>query len=598
MHAELSPPSVNQLDVISFHQAQSRIMKFFSFAVFLSLAISACLSAQAAPPRIFFSDLESGPNYGGQSNNGVFVTIWGRGFGAIRGRSIVTVGGVAVASYPVWSDGRITFQLGRAARTGDILVKVVPAGRIADRNSSAISNGVPFSVRRGRIFFVAVRGNDRHNGSYNAPWRTIVHAKDNMLAGDVSYIENGVVQNREDDYTAYLSMDLDGGNNSGKPQAPKALVGYPGARATIGMPHGLDYAIRTPNIRAREDYWLISQLHIVGGRQAMDIGGTGWKIVGNNIECPGADGEVGCVETSQASRIRFYGNEVHNSGINPTSSKFYHAVYFSTDSNHIDVGWNHIHDNFTCRAIQFHSSPLCNPGCGSSDGTGHNQYDLHVHDNLIHGDNCDAINFATADPSKGPVEAYNNVIYRVGLRDPLQNGGAFSCIYVAGITNRGRPGTGTVEVFNNTLFDCAANNTRNTDGSRGAFSVGGGPSSLTMHLRNNVVYQLGGELYLDGQKSQITGDNNLWFGAGAPPQQTGGNLSVDPHFFDLAGFDFHLREGSPAREAGNAVFPSNPFLAGQITDKDGLGRPQGRAFSLGAYEVQRGSAGVEQSSRH
>ncbi|HET9366006.1 MAG TPA: choice-of-anchor Q domain-containing protein, partial [Candidatus Angelobacter sp.] len=549
----------------------------------LFLAIPACLPAQANPPRIFFSDLESGPNSGGQNNNGVFVTIWGHGFGSVRGRSTVTVGGATVASYPVWSDGKITFQLGRSVRTGDILVKVVPAGRNADRNSSAISNGLPFSVRRGKIFFVAVNGNDRHNGSYNSPWRTIVHAKDHISAGDVAYIENGVVQNREDDYAAYLSMDNDGGNNSGKPQAPKALVGYPGARATIGVAHGLEYAIRTPNIRAHENYWLISQLHIVGGRQAMDIGGTGWKIVGNDIECPGADGQVGCVETSQASRIRFYGNEVHNSGINPTSSKFYHAVYFSTDSNHIDVGWNHIHDNFTCRALQFHSSPLCNPGCGSSDETGHNQYDLHVHDNLIHGDNCNAINFATVDPSKGPVEAYNNVIYHVGLRDPLQNGGAFSCIYVAGITNRGRTGTGTVEVFNNTLYDCAANNTRNTDGSRGAFSVGNGP--LIMHLRNNVVYQLGGEIYLDGQKSQINGENNLWFGAGDPPQQTSGNLSADPQFVNLPGFDFHLRPGSPARGAGTAVLPNNPFATGgQATDKDGIPRPQGKAVALGAYE--------------
>ena len=551
-------------------------MKYFLFAAFLLCTIQVCLpaQAQATPPRIFFSDLESGPNSGGQNNNGVFVTIWGHGFGSARGRSIVTVGGAAVASYPIWSDGKITFQLGRAARTGDILVKVAPTGRNADRNSSAISNGLPFSVRRGKIFFVAVHGNDRHNGSYNSPWRTIVHAKDSISAGDVAYIENGVVQNHEDDYAAYMSMDNDGGNNSGKPQALKALVGYPNAVATIGVARGLEYAIRTPNIRARENYWLISQLHIVGGRQAMDIGGTGWKIVGNDIECPGADGQVGCVETSQASRIRFYGNEVHNSGINPTSSKFYHAVYFSTDSNHIDVGWNHIHDNFTCRAIQFHSSPLCNPGCGSSDETGHNQYDLHVHDNLIHGDNCNAINFATVDPSKGPVEAYNNVIYHVGLRDPLQNGGAFSCIYVAGITNRGRPGTGTVEVFNNT---------RNTDGSRGAFSVGGGP--LTMHLRNNVVYQLEGEVYLDGEKSQVNGENNLWFGAGDPPQQTSGNLSADPQFVNLAGFDFHLRAGSPARGAGNTALPNNPFTTGgQATDKDGIPRPQGKTFTLGAYE--------------
>src|SRR5690348_17811644 len=103
-------------------------MKFFLFAVFLFLAIPACLSAQATPPRIFFSDLESGPNTGGQNNNGVWVTIWGKGFGATQGTATVTVGAGAVASYPLWSDGKIIFQLGGAATTGSIMVNVPGVG--------------------------------------------------------------------------------------------------------------------------------------------------------------------------------------------------------------------------------------------------------------------------------------------------------------------------------------------------------------------------------------------------------------------------------------------------------------------------------------
>jgi hypothetical protein len=561
-------------------------MKLCSPYVFLLLALTSVLRAQVgspaqSPPRIFFSDLESGPNTGGQNNHGVWVTIWGKGFGVERGSSTVTIGGGAAAEYPTWTDTKITFQLGPAAKSGQIVVQ--------QRAAVGASNGLPFSVREGKIYFVAVNGSDRHNGTFALPWRSIVHAKNRMSAGDVAYIRDGVAQTSEDNFTAYLSMDDDGDNNSGKPGAPKALVAYPGARVTIGKAHGLDYAIRTPNIRAREDWWVISQLHIVGGKQAIDMSGTGWKIVGNDIECPGGDGQVGCVETSQASRIRFYGNEVHNAGAGPVASKFYHAVYFSTDSNHIDVGWNHIHDNFTCRAVQFHSSPLCRPGCGSSDETGRDQFDLHVHDNLIHGDSCNGINFATVDPSKGPVEAYNNVISHVGVADPKDGGGAFSCIYLAGITNHGSAGTGTVEVFNNTLYDCGTNHSRNADGSRGAFSVGGGPPGLMMRLRNNIVYQLPGEVYIDGSKAQITGGKNLWFGAGNDPAQTQSNVNADPQFIDLAKFDFHLRGSSPARDAGAAVLPSNPFVVGndRQTDKDGVPRPQGKAFDLGAYEAPR-----------
>src|SRR6266700_219534 len=560
------------------------MLKLSKLGPLLLLVLSSTLVfAQSTPPRIFFSDLESGPITGGQNNKGAWVTIWGKGFGATQGTSSVTIGGGAADNYSLWSDTRITFQLGANAKTGNLLVNFANVGA---------SNGLPFTVRAGNIFFVATTGNNANTGSFSSPWQTIPHAKNAIAAGDIAYIENGVSQTSEDNFTAYLSMDNAGNSNSGTAAAPKALVAYPGATVTIGVAGGLHYGVRTPNIGAREDYWVISQLHIIGGTQAMDLGGIGWRIIGNDMQCPGGDDQVGCFEMSQASQIRFYGNDVHNAGINPTSSKFYHAVYFSTDSNHIDVGWNHIHDNFTCRALQFHSSPLCTPTCGSGDTTGFNQYDLHVHDNRIHGDNCNGINFATVDPSKGTVEAYNNVIDQVGRMDPLQQGGAFSCIYVAGITNNGAAGTGTVEVLNNTVSDCAANNSANAGGSRGAFGVGGGPTTLIMRLQNNVAYQLPCEIYIDGSKAQITGDKNLWFGVGTAPAQTTNNISSDPLFVNRGLGDFHLTSSSPAKDTGMTILPNNPFAPNPGpsigNDADGVLRAQGTAFDLGAYEIFAG----------
>src|SRR6478752_2701079 len=98
-------------------------------ALVLALILPANLSGQAGlpaqpPPRIFFSDLESGPNSRGQKNLGAWVTIWGKGFGTERGASTVTIGGGAAAAYPIWTDTRITFQLGPRAKTGDIVVSV------------------------------------------------------------------------------------------------------------------------------------------------------------------------------------------------------------------------------------------------------------------------------------------------------------------------------------------------------------------------------------------------------------------------------------------------------------------------------------------
>ncbi|MGO4214315.1 IPT/TIG domain-containing protein, partial [Terriglobus sp. YAF25] len=85
-------------------------------------------------PRIFFSDLLSGPVAGGQNDQGAFVTIYGSGFGSSRGTSYVTIGDVAAVSYPVWSEDKISFQLGRNAKSGQILLHT---------GSGPVSNGIP-----------------------------------------------------------------------------------------------------------------------------------------------------------------------------------------------------------------------------------------------------------------------------------------------------------------------------------------------------------------------------------------------------------------------------------------------------------------------
>src|SRR6476646_6620746 len=46
--------------------------------------------APIAGLMIFYSDLTSGPNSGGENDKGAYVTIWGNGFGASQGGSTVT----------------------------------------------------------------------------------------------------------------------------------------------------------------------------------------------------------------------------------------------------------------------------------------------------------------------------------------------------------------------------------------------------------------------------------------------------------------------------------------------------------------------------
>ena len=532
-----------------------------STCVIVESSVAACL---AQSPHIFYTDLLSGPATGGQSDHGAFVTLYGAGFGSVRAASFVTVGGAEVSAYPLWSDKRVTVQLGKAAQTGAIVLHLA---------SNKSSNDVSFTVRPGHIYFVARDGNDGNKGSFTKPWKTLVTAKNALQPGDIAYAMDGVDAVALDKYDSALSIQT-----SGRQGAPLAIVAYPGARVTIGSFSGPQIAARTPNIARSSDHWVLAGLVFKGEQEALDVtASTDWRIIGNDFSCPNGFGPTGCIETSQANSIAFLGNTVHDVA-QPGTTKAYHAVYFSTDSNHIDVGWNIIQNVHSCRALQFHSSPL-------DEGTGLNQYDLHVHDNIIHDVVCDAINFATIDPSKGPVEAFNNLIYNAGTGPDPEDGGAdYACIYVQGGANRGSPGKGAVSIFNNTMDNCGARG--NSDS--GAISLSSGSPEQKVQLRNNIIVLSRGEPLLSAESigsPLLSQTNILWAPPGSakiahryPASQF---LLRDPLLEDPAHGDFSLRKGSPAIAAGT---PSGPAF-----DLRGTSRPADN-FDIGALQHKPVSA--------
>lgn len=550
-------------------------MKTFqkSFLLFLGSLLFFASSAFAQAPRIFFSDLPSGPNAGGENVGGfagTYVTLYGNFLGSSQGTSSVTLSGASCLRVVSWGTTwqwyqKIVVQLGASCTSGNFVVTT----------SAGASNGVAFTVRSGNIYSVTTTGSDSASGSFAAPLRTIVACKNKMVAGDICYIGAGVVQSAQETFEAALSIE-----QAGTAASPKALVGYPGAnpQPQIGGSTGTGYGIRVADIGVSPHYWIFAGLHIYdnGGNSAISVLNVhDWTIVGNLIECPGFNAQRGCIQASQSTYVYFYGNEVTNTGVNPASGKQSHSVYFSTDANHAWAAWNHIHDNYTCRAIQFHSSPV-----GGS--TGQDQYDLHVHDNVIHGDNCDGINFATVDPSKGTVEAYNNLIYHVGLRVPPDGGGNFTCIAQPGIVNAGAAPTGTVQIYNNTLYDCSSSLGQPQGFPN--FGAVGNDNPPGMALTNNLIYQPGSQPYLEGStynEQGFSGTKNLWFGQGSGPSQFTSNINADPSFVNLANKDFHLQSTSPAINAGVAI-------STLTTDITGILRPQGSAIDIGAYEYNSG----------
>ena len=568
----------------------------------LLLAMVVLLGVQRAQaqqsPQIFFTDLDSGPNSGGESVSGfagAYVTIYGDFFGTSQGTSTVTWNGLNClrvvgpsGKYTGWGTSyfwyqKIVVQLGTActAGTGNLVVTV---------NGSA-SNGIPFTVRSGNLFFVSTKGSDSNNGSFATPFASIPHCKTAMKAGDTCYIQDGVKATALDDFDATLQVQ-----NGGTAGSPIAFVAYPGATATLGSA-SISYGMRVPAIGVSPNYVTVAGLFFSPSINGLfPQHATNWRIIANNFQCPTANGQDGCFTTAQMSSIKFFGNEATNTGV-VASSKQQHAVYFSTDTNHVEAAWNYIHDNRSCRAIQFHSSPL--NGGGPSDPTGHNQFDLSVHDNLIHDDPCDGINFATVDPSQGRVEAYNNVIYHVGLGPNPSDGesGDYSCIYLAYITNTGAPGGGTVEIYNNTLYDCGpfvASFPNN-----GSIMLNGGNSSLVVKVRNNIMYQLGNEPFGNGpawSAASTSGSNNLMFSTGTAtvPTFVTGTITSDPLFLDLSLRNFHLQSSSPAKDTGITITASNTYnnympWNGNAAGFEGVPRPQGSSYDIGAYEFFTGS---------
>src|SRR5689334_1805505 len=508
--------------------------KLFYAAVWIAIFCVSAL-AQAQTPRIIFSDLQSGPNSGGLNSKGAIVTVYGFGFGASRGTSSVTIGGAAADNYLLWSDTKVSFQLGSAAVSGNIVVKV----------ASAASNGTAFTVRPGKIYFVSPTGNDANAGTAAAPWHSVVKAKNAAVAGDIIYLMNGVNETGLESSGATLALA-----KSGSASLPIALVAYPGATATIGSATGQQYGIRTTSA---SNYWVLAGLTLRGSFSALNVvNSSTWRVVGNDISCPNGSGSGACADFSGVTNMSVYRNRVHDVGsTTSTSLKLYQGVLFEAGSNGIDFGWNEIANVRSCRALQF-----------SSDAG--KLYNLTVDNNLIHDSRCDGINFATVDPALGAVKAYNNVIYRAGT-GPAPGGleSNYACI------NVGAAGSAAVLLQNNTLYDCG----KRANGDSGAISA-----SAAVTVVNNIIMATTGEKYLapNSLTTLFSGSNNLFYGAGAAPAFSTASIHADPKFVNPANANFQLSSGSPAIDHGANT--------GITRDSLQALRPSGAAYDMGAYE--------------
>jgi hypothetical protein len=504
--------------------------------VFLVLLSSSVAYSQNQVPAIFYSNLTSGPSMGGQNNAGAFVTIHGKGFGQSRGSSIVTIGGGSAFSYQSWSDTSVTFQLGSAARTGNIVVTV----------AGVASNSVPFTVRSGNIYFVSSTGNNSNSGSYGAPWQSLAFAAKTIKPGDVVYVGNASAPNSGG--TTYNSLSL---SHSGMPSMPMALVAYPNTSVAVGSAR-----LSSAGITITGSNWVLSGFTLRGAETAVSLASvSGIRITNSDLSCPNGSGPGACIAANGGSSITLMGNTIHDNG-SATGADLadYHAVYL-LGTNGVEIGWNTVSNTLGCNAI-------------NAQATTGTQHSFSIHDNYIYETRCVAVSLGTVDPSSGSVSIYNNVIENSGT-GPVPSGS--SQIYGYGAIAVGGGAAVPVQAYNNTIYNA---------GALGGASAGAVRAFGSISLTNNILDLVSGEQYvsLDTSLTEISGSNNLFNGAGSPLGVFSTSFTGDPQFVSATSHNYHLLAGSPAVDHGATL-----QLA---ADCDGILRPQGAGYDIGAYEYQ------------
>ena len=551
--------------------------------------------AASPAPRLFFSDLESGPKTGntdtslGQTagQDGVIVSVWGAFLGKTQGDSKVVVNGAEARVYywgdavPPYSPAKlnngiqrmqlIIFQISQRALDG--------RGEITVTVQGARSNPLPFTVRPGRIFFVATSGRDGAGGAWRNPWRTIQYGKDQLTPGDTLYVGNGVSQLSSQEGAALMAR------KSGSPGSPMAVVAYPGAQVTIGSPAADAVDGYISDSAGPAVHWTFAKLTLVGQVTTVNMR-TGFRLVGSNISAPNGSAADGTVATGGVgSDIAILGNEFANCG-NEKSMSLYHVVYISADRidsgprlpavKSREIGWNYFHDNLANRAINIYSQ-----GTRSSFLDGNS-----VHDNLIVNQRGDGILLGWY--TTGETWVYNNVVINAGLGPTFVDGSgsAYTCLDIrAGHDELGKHGT-TLHIHHNTFYGCgwAQSDVPNETGAIAFVSA----KNYTLDVHSNIIHSampyVIHEVYTNRKDvpalDPATFSHNLWFGAGPEPAFDSNSVNADPQFANAKAGDLRLGASSPAIGRG-AIVPAGSRLA---TDFDGRPRPSNRAADLGAFQ--------------
>jgi parallel beta-helix repeat protein len=395
-------------------------------------------------------------------------------------------------------------------------------------------NSVESSGKPGNYYYVGPNGSDGNNGSLSHPWATVQHAGTRAKPGDTVFIRGGIYNEGE----IWLRADYGHGGTQGKLLTIQA---YPGERP-IFVNSKRPFIIKC-------DYIRIEGLHLKNGK-SIGVDGNTIQIVNNSFT---GSGYAWAAVHAGGSNILLEGNicDINGNSVGTQG----HGYYISHGSN-ITI------KNNTAKGMTGYGIHVFDQR-RSGDPSGFERLikNVIIDGNVVsHSEQRSGIILAAYDHAR-----IENVIVKnnVAFNNPRAG------IYIPGIVSN-------VKIYNNTLFG----------NGEAALAIYGATGQVTdVEIKNNIfdlTNKTNSDAYhvanVKGTTSLILHNNLYWpkpvrlMGLSDPSPVIG-----DPRFVNPGEKEFHLLAGSAAIDKG---IP----LSDVSHDKDGIKRPQGTAFDLGAFE--------------
>ena len=372
----------------------------------------------------------------------------------------------------------------------------------------------------GDTYYVATNGSDGNTGSIGSPWATIPHAFGSTKPGDTVILRGGT-------YSNFGDTALEG-NVGGTPEQYKTLAAYPGEAAIINRDRGL--RVLSPYIRVKGLQFQNSYVFSSGNAEILE----------NKFS--GACG-YGCINL-HGNNFLISGNTIDNMTLTGT---LHHGMYIHGGEN-ITVRGNYVNFN--------------------SEGYGIHVYEDQnavAHKNIIiDGNRVGGSVSRSGILLSNPNVTMDGVIIRNNL-----------------ITNNAQNGIRTMsnihnlEIYNNTFYANGLNNdSTDADGDISVRFNTTGPITI----KNNIFHNPDVHVQDREDSPNITLQNNLYWPSVKNIGVSDSKAVVgDPVFANAGAGDFHVKAGSKAIDTGVSLT--------QVTaDRDGISRPQGTAYDMGAYE--------------